>query len=220
MSRHRPFVIWRPIFRLFSPDFRMRGREPAGTTVDGKIVAPSRDAGWCGARMTRAVPVATMPVKRRCAVWSRATLSLMAQRIADDGTLVRRLWGELAALNAEYPHGFVVRLHVLGDFYSVEYVRAWRQYLSDFPALRVFGFTARRPADPIGAELIYLVRDEEDRFMLRFSGADLETHASEVVDRPENARGILCPAESDPDRSCATCGLCMQTNRTISFVRH
>lgn len=45
-------------------------------------------------------------------------------------------------------------------------------------------------------------------------------NASEVVDTADQATGILCPAESDPDRCCATCVLCFQTTRTITFVRH
>lgn len=159
---------------------------------------------------------------RTCLEWATCYGNNMhlAHRIMDDGTLTRRLWGELAALNAEFPAGYIVRLHVLGDFYSRDYVRFWREALRDFPALRVFGFTARRPPDPIGNALVQLVADEGERFMLRFSGGGYETHCAEVVDSPDQASGILCPAESDPNRSCATCGLCMQTTRTISFVRH
>jgi hypothetical protein len=32
-------------------------------------------------------------------------------------------------LGVEHPHGFVVRLHVLGDFYSVAYVDLWAALL-------------------------------------------------------------------------------------------
>ncbi len=70
-------------------------------------------------------------------------------RITDDGTLERRLWGELASLNARFPAGFVVRLHVLGDFYSVGYVDFWRQALIDFPALKYFRFYG---ADAAGSD--------------------------------------------------------------------
>ena len=143
-----------------------------------------------------------------------------AQRIYDDGTLTKRLWGELASIAAENPAGFVVRLHVLGDFSSVDYVEFWREALNDFPALNIFGFTARIPPDPIGVALVRLTADFYDRFRMRFSGADKETDCSEVVERPEDVRWTRCPAETDPDRSCASCGLCMQSNINISFVRH
>lgn len=143
-----------------------------------------------------------------------------AQRIHDDGTLQRRLWGELAALAAEFPAGFIVRLHVLGDFKSVEYVDFWRQCMKDFPMLNVFGFTARIPPDPIGTAVAKLTEDFYDRFRMRFSAGGHKTDCSEVVDGPEDVNFVRCPAETDPRRSCASCGLCMQSNVSISFVRH
>lgn len=160
---------------------------------------------------------------RTCAVWATCYGNNMpfATRILDDGTLTRRLWGELASLNAEHPDGFVVRLHVLGDFNSVEYVDFWRQALADFPALNIFGFTARYAPDPIGAALMLLVAAEMDRFVIRFSGrTDLGGMGSEVVDTADQAVGVLCPAESDPDRCCANCALCFNSLHTISFLRH
>jgi hypothetical protein len=143
-----------------------------------------------------------------------------ARRIHDDGTLTKRLWGELGALSAEHPGGFIVRLHVLGDFYSLEYVEFWRQALRDFPKLNIFGFTARIPPDPIGVSLVELTATFYDRFRMRFSGAGHKTDCSEVVDKPEDANFVRCPAETDPERCCASCGLCMQSNVSISFVRH
>lgn len=163
---------------------------------------------------------ATCP--RTCKEWAWCYGNNMpfAERIHDDGTLTRRLWGELAALAVEFPNGFVVRLHVLGDFFSVDYVQFWADALDDFPPLRIFGFTARRPNDPIGAALIRLVAAREERFMLRFSGAGYETHCSEVVEKVEQATGLVCPAELEPNRSCATCGLCASSDKTITFIRH
>lgn len=185
----------------------------------GKMAAKGRWRGfplWTLTLQERA----TCP--RTCLEWATCYGNNMpfADRIVDDGTLTRRLWGELAAHNAETPAGFVVRLHILGDFFSVEYVDFWRQALADFPALNIFGFTARRAADPIGAALIKLAAAEQDRFAMRFSGAGYETHCSEVVDKPEEAIGTLCPAQTNPDRSCATCGLCWTSTNTISFIRH
>lgn len=144
----------------------------------------------------------------------------MAQRIADDGTLIRRLWAELAAINAEHSRGFLVRLHVLGDFYSLEYVELWRQALGDFPGLVIFGFTRRRPPDPIGIAIAELARDFYQRFRIRFSGLRSPEDGAVVIDKREDAIGILCPAEADPARCCASCALCWHSNRTISFLRH
>ena len=76
---------------------------------------------------------------------------------------------ELAALQAKYPDGFVCRLHVLGDFYSPEYVRKWGDWLERFPALRVFGYTAWRAESEIGTEIARLSgdRDRWERFAIQ-----------------------------------------------------
>lgn len=55
---------------------------------------------------------------------------------------------------------------------------------------------------------------------MRISGGGYATDCAEVDDKPEDATGIRCPAETDEKRCCANCGLCMQSDRTITFVRH
>ena len=52
-----------------------------------------------------------------------------------------RLEREIEVLDVRHGGGFVVRFHVLGDFYSVEYVGLWRRLLRQYPTLRVFGYT-------------------------------------------------------------------------------
>lgn len=227
------------------PRVKLAPHHPAlreGATIFGTTVKPAamvermlksgQESRKLGKRVTkgrwRDMPIFMLTLEERetcprtCLEWATCygNNMHMAERIADDGTLTRRLWGELAALSARNPAGFIVRLHILGDFFSVEYVEFWRQALADFPALRIFGFTARQPSDPIGQSLLHLVRDEGERVALRFSGGGYETHCAEVVDSVENATGILCPAQTSPDRCCATCGLCWATDRTISFLRH
>lgn len=187
-----------------------------------KIGAQITKGRWKG------MPIFTLTLEERetcprnCLEWATCYGNNMhfAQRISDDGTLTRRLWGELASLAAAHPAGFVVRLHVLGDFYSTAYVAFWRQALVDFPPLRVFGFTARDASTDIGKMLSQMAAEQWDRFAVRLSGGGQAERCSEVVDKAEDATGLSCPAESDPDRCCATCGLCWATTRTISFVRH
>lgn len=48
-----------------------------------------------------------------------------------------RLEWEVARRADDHPLGFAVRLHVLGDFYSVEYVELWRRLLERHPALHI-----------------------------------------------------------------------------------
>ncbi|MES2903229.1 MAG: hypothetical protein V4696_03505 [Pseudomonadota bacterium] len=176
----------------------------------------------------RGIPIFTLTLEERdtcprsCLEWTTCYGNNMpfAHRIHDDGTLTKRIWAELAALNAAHPAGFLVRLHVLGDFYSIAYVEFWRLALVEFRALRIFGFTARKASEPIGMAILRTLVEHQDRFWMRFSGGGYETHCSEVVERPEDVSGVRCPAETDAARCCATCALCWTSDRTISFVRH
>ena len=74
----------------------------------------------------------------------------------------------------KHVNGFAVRLHNLGDFYSVEYVELWRKLLERHPALHVWGYSARWQveSDPIAAALASLASDVGwDRFAVRLSNA-------------------------------------------------
>src|SRR5262249_50176189 len=77
-----------------------------------------------------------------------------------------RLERDVARLRMKHPDGFVVRLHVLGDFYSVEYVKLWGKLLERHPGLHIFGFTARIDG-PIFAALVELVKRYGERFAMR-----------------------------------------------------
>lgn len=177
---------------------------------------------WAG------MPIYTLTLEERatcpatCREWSTCYGNNMhfARRIIADEVFEARLSAELENLNTLHPKGFVVRLHILGDFYSTEYVDLWRRALDELPALRVFGYTARLLSDPIGQLLFRLAAMRWDRFAMRFSGVGMQTMASEVVDTPDQAIGILCPAQANEKLSCATCALCWSTERTISFLRH
>jgi hypothetical protein len=144
-----------------------------------------------------------------------------ARRVRGGDLFERFLWDELHEAQRAHPRGFVVRLHILGDFYSVGYVGLWEQALADFPALHVFGYTARQPfTDSIGVALNRLVQLNTERFALRFSGLDLPRNGSVVVDRPEETEHLICPAQLKKTDCCATCALCWHSDRTIAFLRH
>lgn len=128
-------------------------------------------------------------------------------------TFYERLSKELSELNARHPAGFVVRLHVLGDFFSKAYVRFWQKALNKHPALKIFGYTHRWPehADGIGEEI------EELNHMgawIRYSDRGGEFSAN------VEGEGITCPQELGKTESCLTCGLCWQTTAAINFLRH
>jgi hypothetical protein len=163
---------------------------------------------------------ATCP--RSCREWRTCYGNGMnwARRHRDDGELMPLLWCELEELAARHPQGFVVRLHILGDFYSVEYARFWDLMLRTFPALRIFGFTAHLPASEIGRPIVRM-NAAGDRCWIRFSG-DLGAMGSVVVPTADAATGTLCPAQTDPEgkKCCADCGLCWTMQKPIYFARH
>jgi hypothetical protein len=82
---------------------------------------------WAG------MPIFTLTLEERatcprsCQHWNDCYGNHMhwPKRHAHGPELEGKLALELAVLAAKYPAGFVVRLHILGDFYSSEYVRRW-----------------------------------------------------------------------------------------------
>jgi hypothetical protein len=183
----------------------------------GKFVTKGPRRGWPLFTLTLEERV-TCP--RSCKAWAFCYGNSMqaAERIVAGPELEEALWNELLALQFAHPGGFMVRLHVLGDFYSPAYVRLWQRALQAFPALHVFGFTARLPGTEIGDALLALTR-QWDRFAIRFSGFDGPELGSQLM--PDaHPRAIPCPAQTDATDCCATCGLCWQSRRSIAFTKH
>lgn len=165
----------------------------------------------------------------------------MARRHRHGKDLETGLYVECGRLQAQHPDGFVVRLHVLGDFYSVEYVEHWGRMLDDYPALRVFGYTARtEDSDPISAALVRLLDRHTERFAVRWSVPESEVEAAFCaftidyvpdtptveIERPhgrEPVKAVVCPAQTGATACCGSCGLCWSPsmNETpIAFILH
>lgn len=183
----------------------------------GNMVVKGR---WSG------MPIFTLTLEERatcpasCREWTTCYGNRMnwARRHRDDGQLMPRLCDEIATLAAKHPRGFVVRLHILGDFYSLEYVSFWDAMLAASPPLRVFGFTAH----PIGSEIgryLASMNSEGDRCWIRFSG-DLGAMGSLVIADERASVHVLCPAQTGKTDCCGTCGLCWTMQRPVEFVRH
>ncbi len=221
----------------FDPAYR------AGRTIFGRRVYPASEVGRVlksghnnrkiGKVVTKGrwkgMPIYMLTLEERatrprdCKAWATCYGNNLnwAQRIVHGGDLEAALERELADLNARHPRGFVIRLHVLGDFYSVAYVYLWRRALAKYPALRVFGYTARDPqGDPIGKLLDAMSRTQWDRFAIRFSGRGLPERGAEVIDLVQETPAIICPAQTGATDCCGTCGLCWQTQRNVAFLRH
>lgn len=185
----------------------------------GRIVAKGRMRGF---------PIFTLTLEERatcprtCAEWLSCYGNNMhwPRRHVAGRALEEMLWEELAEKQVKHPDGFLVRLHILGDFYSVDYAELWAEALEAYPALNVFGYTARAPDSAIGQVIAELLGSQPERWHIRFSGWGGATHGSVVVERAEDAEHLICPAQLGKTDCCATCALCWQTDRTIAFLRH
>ena len=162
---------------------------------------------------------------RSCEFWAACYGNAMnwARRLEAGPVLEDVLVVEIMQHANRHPDGFVVRLHVLGDFYSVEYVDLWRRLLRQYPSLRVFGYTAYLPdADDqreaaIGEAVAVTRMQFPDRFRVRFSGEETRVVTDEGFQEP----GVLvCPAEKSEKASCGSCAFCWEREEEIAFILH
>lgn len=150
-----------------------------------------------------------------------------AHRYRHGPALEAALAKDVAHLTAKYPEGVVVRLHVLGDFYSTAYVEHWGRLVRQYPALHVFGYTHREAGTPIGDAVTRLVQLSEGRVrILRSHGFSSEDPLPRAVvvpkgsTAPHPATDVLCPEQTGKTESCLTCGLCMNGRTRVSFLDH
>lgn len=174
---------------------------------------------------------ATCP--RSCQQWASCYGNSMpfARRHTPDAEFERLLIAEVMTLCRTHPDGLLIRLHVLGDFYSVEYVYIWASLLKQFPQLHVFGYTSRRTDDPdpetvrIARAIRVLTEGAWSRFAIRTSGHDNPERSWAIVvdEDPCQPDVIVCPAQTKATEACASCGLCWAEgvrDKTIAFLRH
>lgn len=153
----------------------------------------------------------------------------VAKRFKYNPALMEALEYELDALSDRFPGGFSVRLHILGDFPDVAYVKHWRMWLRMFPALHVWGYTARTPDSEIGREVAALNRDYSHRWVIRTSVADDAPHGPMQVAttwrKPERyaydpaSQSMICPQEIGNVSHCVLCGICWSPKLTHIRVR-
>lgn len=144
-----------------------------------------------------------------------------AHRFEHGQDLEDRLEIEVAKLAKKYPEGFVVRLHILGDFYSVKYVKLWAKLLMTYSSLRIFGYTAR---EKVIWEAIFKVMSQfSDRFVIRLSRNGVYDPSNPLVRYAGNlgdCEGIMCPVQSGKADSCLSCGFCFNSKLTVIFEEH
>lgn len=118
--------------------------------------------------------------------------------------------------------GILVRLHALGDFYSIAYVDFWRGMMHRHPRLAVYGYTAPPWHGTIGQRIELAAEVFGERWMVRNSNGDRPVMATVTImdpaSRPDNA--FVCPEQTGQTRCCATCGACWSTMKNVAFLQH
>ena len=202
----------------------------ANNSKIGKAVAKGP---WAG------MPIFTLTLEERatcprsCAMWSGCYGNAMqwpSRWNVRDPEFLDTLRAEVITTARLHPKGLVVRLHVLGDFFSVRYVEFWAEMIGRFPQLCVYGYTARRTdADDaesreIAAHISGLIDLCPERFAIRFSRTEPGAgHAIVVDEAVSDPSVIMCPAQTHDTETCGTCGLCRAPSmrgKTIAFLRH
>ncbi|EEE46099.1 GP88 family protein [Roseibium alexandrii] len=183
---------------------------------------------WAG------MPIMTVTLEERttcprsCKHWADCYGNNMrnAVRYTYDQHLVEQMERDLEHYQAKHPDGFVVRLHVLGDFPDVAYVAQWAKWLGKFPALRVYGYTAHQIGTSIGDAIQSVRLCADGRFQIRISaGTDatnsaLSEHDEQAPDLLESKQAFICPEQTGKTDTCGTCGLCWTSTKAVVFLTH
>lgn len=210
----------------------------AGMGKTERVIKKSTNAKL-GKRVTKGklagFPIYTVTLEERatcpstCAHWADCYGNNMpfATRYAADDTLIETMGRELESLNKRHPDGFLVRLHVLGDFYSVDYVAHWANWLDQFPALHVYGYSAWHDDTSIGMALDQTRRTFGTRFMVRQSGnfdqpymTALSADDIRAMDKVNDKQAFVCPVQLDKTPDCGACGLCWTARKPVVFITH
>lgn len=146
----------------------------------------------------------------------------LAKRLRHGPKLLAAIEAEIPKLLGKFNHkGLLIRLHALGDFYSIDYVNFWSLMLFLYPRVTIFGYTAWGPDTLIGNRIAQVKAIYGDRFAVRWSGHGGEWGALDIrsaEDCPPEA--FVCPEQTDKVRCCATCALCWTTSRPVAFIDH
>lgn len=178
---------------------------------------------------------ATCP--RTCHSWSECygNSMPMAVRFRYDQTLLAAIHRDLTRMSraATTKNGFVVRLHVLGDFPDARYAREWARWSTEFKALHVEGYTAHPRKSEIGSILASMNSKRPERWQIRNSVSPDTPYAPMQVTtlwaKPEKTgydpetKTLVCPQELGKTQTCGTCGICWKPELNhvrVAFYGH
>ena len=145
---------------------------------------------------------------------------------SDQDLLQKRIYEDIKNLNGKKA---LIRLHILGDFFSVSYVMFWDMILKYFSNIAIYGYTANSTSSKyetsrnIAHAILKLRIKYKKRFSIRYSN-DLKVRFSansyDIV-KPIKGKSILCPVQENKTSNCGTCGLCWEMpKRQIIFKTH
>ena len=164
-----------------------------------KVGKSNKKLGWKISRgIWKSLPIYSLTLEERktcpvtCRHWGDCFGNNMpfAVRFVLNESLFNRIEIDLNKLMAKHKNGIALRLHVLGDFGSLE----------------------------IGKELAKLRVKFAGRFQIRLSGGgDIEYSANPIND---GFAGFTCPEQTNRVDSCASCGLCWTTKKSVNFITH
>lgn len=199
-------------------------RSPVETNIIKAVTANSKlgkgsnvisKGKWAG------MPMFQMSLQERascpstCKQWAACFGNNMAFAHRIDHThpeFMPKLAAEIEVLAATYRHGFVIRPHVLGDYFSPEYAAFWIDQTATHSNLHIFGYTHHLRDSIIGRMVTEW--NKNPRVWVRFSdqGGDMSANVE--------GKGFPCPEQTGQTQSCLTCGACWSTTKAVSFKAH
>lgn len=229
-------------YKVKHPEKTSRGLYALKSAKANTKVGKGRTKLLKGTEEFRGRPVYSLTLIERetcpetCAHWDTCYTNAMpfAHRYAPGPALEEALRKDVDHLATKHPDGFVVRLHIAGDYYSVEYVHLWMELLSKHPELRIYSYTHRQLTDPIGRAATQMAQEFPERVSVLRSDPEspddpLPAAYSVMYDEEPRDDAVVCPVQmremggSGP-ASCLECGLCMRaySSKTINiqFLLH
>ena len=112
------------------------------------------------------------------------------------------------------------RIHVIGDFYTVEYIEKWIEIAKALPAVIFFGSTRSWRCDFL-SEAIKMFRDMENVYMKASIDItdDLDPFTCGWNVWSIEGKGLPCPHDSNFVEDCAACGRCWTRKDTDTSFR-